>query len=383
MSMKKLSWILALVVGLALGFCYQSLHSKPAPVETETHISEQGVDTFGLKLFQAALRENNGNVIVAPCAMAALLHETHSIVQGKAKEELKHLQLPEKAPFVNVNPSIFAGLFADDAVDFLPTEDARAFIRVPFNALPRAFGLINTLVENANCPAIGFTLGNDSLVNRSSRLVGIVSTKFDKPFESPFFAANNATMNFDNADGRAPGITMMRSRGNYRTTRAEDGSWEAVALPYQKELKTGSSLYFIAILPRGSARTMAETITPEQLGDIRRALSRSKPQYGDTALPELRYLPHTATADRQLQRLNIHAIYTQKDLFPAVRNDSLVFDTILQQHEFSIKAAPTPKLTPVPSAGGNGTTIDRPFIWLVCDLNSDTPPFLIGLIENL
>lgn len=349
---------------------------KPEPI--------LNTDSFSIRLFQNALAEKQqGNILVAPHIVSDALCLLQDFAGGKTLEELQALQLLKTKTIRATEPQC-AIL---PAMDFnLPRTDVnQAAMPLPFSEdVPMALSLFNGALGNALGKTDIRLADSKTVTERTKLLVGCV-TDMNKAWEQPFYSADTRTADFDNASGGMPHFRQLRGRGLYRTAKAEDNSWKAVAIPFRKEADKGAPLVYIGILPAGSARDFAEKLSAEQLTAIRKALAEATPEDTLVEIPrqELQILPYDMRDS--LRRLRLKALFDSENAdFSRLTPEKIHLGAFL--HAASISLVETPgnaKAREDINYAKEIISFARPYIWLITDLETDVAIEYIGLVEEM
>lgn len=374
---------LSLVAGGAASYYRQ--HQQPeASVETEAKPVVLSTDAFSLRLFHHALSSKaSGNILVAPRTLGRALIALQDIAGGKTLEELQALQLSTESHLRNSEPDSAALLGKDFS---LPKgEKAAQVMTLPFSEnVPMALGLFNGMLA----PVMGnpdAQLADSNMVTSRTRLLAGCVARFQADWNIPFHSADTRTADFDSASGGMPHFSQMRSRGLYQVAEAADGSWKAVALPMKGTNISRIPLVYIGILPGGSAREFATALTPEKLTEIRRALSTAEPQDTLVELPRLELQVPPYDSRDNLRRLGLKALFDSETAdFSGLTPEKIHLGAMVQSLEVLLtesktQSAPNPEL----DYAAKCISFNRPFIWLIADLETPTPIEFMGLVEEM
>lgn len=380
-------WPLLAALGLVggwLGEPYLRSIKKEPDATPEIAASQADTDSFSIRLFAQALNEKKqGNVLAAPHIVSDALSVLQQVAAGKTLEELQALQLRAPMPSRATEPTCAVLL----AMDFnLPRKGAAQHVMpLPFSEdVPLALSLFNGWIANAT-QRDNTQLANSSIVSNRTKLLAGCSITLHKEWELPFNVANSRTADFDSASGGMPHFHQMRSRGLYRIASAEDGSWKAVALPFKKDSLTGVPLVYIGILPAGSARDFAEKLTAEKLTTIRRMLANSEPKDILVEIPRLEQQVLPYDMRDTLRRMQLKALFdSQSADFSPLTSEKIHLDGFLfSSCATLIESANTAEADNSLELAGDRISFNRPFIWLVADLETGTPIEFIGLVEEM
>lgn len=387
--MKKSAfiWFLLAALGLAggwLGQPYLRLIKKEQKTVQETVTTQADTDSFSLRLFAQALKEKEqGNVLVAPHIVSDALCALQQVAGGKTLEELQSLQLRGSMPHRATEPTSAVLL----AMDFnLPREGtSQQVMPLPFSEnVPMAMSLFNGWFANTT-QSNNAQLANSNIVTSRTKLLAGCTVMFHKEWATPFNPANSRTADFDSASGGMPSFRQMRSRGLYRIATAEDSSWKAIALPFRKDSLTGTPLVYIGILPAGSARDFAEKLTAEQVTNIRRQLAAAKPKDILVKTPRIEQLVHPYDMRDTLRRMNLKALFDLQtaDYSPLTSEKIHLGGFLISYSATLIESAEKAKADDSLELAEECISFNRPYIWLVADLETETPIEFIGLVEEM
>lgn len=407
--MKAYSWILLFLLAFLVGIAYQFFSRQPGegePLRGETAptltlpVGEATSDAFSLKLLQAALRADRGNILLAPRPLAATLASLRPLCTGESAAALDALSLP---PAVSPSPSspepeTVSVLFGDITLDESTLPQVDNFLRIPFSSHPaESIKLINNLLDEQTGGRMSRLVDGDS-VNTGTRLLSITGAVFEGEWLLPISPRRTQPGDFFNGDGGMPRVSMMTCSGPLRLAQAEDGSWQAVALFLRRTSSRADSTCFVAILPRGdSARAFARDLTPELLSTIRSALAHAAPVEASISLPRLPLRPPTQNLRRLFRQLGLSSLLTPQASFviqqegtspdkkPVYLSAALQLCAVPLTETASFESRENASSPPSPESSPTGERLilDRPFLWFVGDLTSPAPPWFLGIIENL
>lgn len=388
--MKKtfVIWAILAALGLAGGWFgqpYLSQKSGNDAKATSKEIKEElSTDAFSLRLFQHALTEKPaGNILVTPHVISDALLVLQELSAGKTHEELQGLQLKTGRTLRATEPASVVL----PAMDFNQPrgEKSDLVMALPFSEdIPKSLSLFNGMLADAMRKPEAQLADSKMISSRTKLLVGCV-TFMNRPWEIPFHAANTRTADFDNASGGMPHFRQLRSRALFRTAKAEDGSWQALAIPFKKADETGATLFYVGILPAGSARDFATKLSTGQLTGIRKALAEATPEDTLVEIPrqELQILPFDMRDS--LRRLGLKALFDSETAdFAPLTPAKIHLGAFL--HAASVSLVETPDSSKADESldyAKNIISFTRPYIWLITDLETPTPVDFMGLVEEM
>lgn len=393
--MKTLRLIfLGIAIGLSAAllrpYLQEQWNNGPEMLQPQPEISVPdggiGSDAFSLKLFRAALErsEEKGAVVVAPlCTTEWLLDVANGFSGESIRKQIEELKLNSSTTHIHRCMELGAMVAADDGLHFSPNDSF--VLRVPF---ARNFPFASELFFSFPREMKHAANYNTNLVSPETRLMGAMATGMQATWLRPFYSADTKKDDFNNADGRMPQVDMMRCRNAFRIAQANDGSWQAAALflAAAKEDKGKSPLAFIVILPQGDTRTFAEQLTPEQLSAIREALVKAPYADAKVTLPRMAIRPVATDISPRLQQIGVTAPFDirQADFSPLF-SDKIAMNGVVEYLSLLFAEFPEqhPKDNSIEQEGGMEFTVNRPFIWILGDLTTDTPPYAMGMVENL
>lgn len=374
---------LCIIGGGIAGYTAQKYsQNQTRPVEAEDNNKVQ-TDALSLRIFQNALHDNSGNILVAPRVLCDTLHALQTITGGRTREEIDALNLSE----TRVEKASEVSRCAAVAVDINVTRRGfgQDIIALPFSEnFPFALSLLNsTLAEFSPYPNLQFATSETT--SKRTKLLAAGIAYYTTNWDIPFYQANSKVADFDNVSGRIPKYTKMCTRGKIRTAKCHDNTWQAVALTMKKEQLKGEPLVFIAILPQGSARAFARELTPEKLTEIRTALVNAPAADTFISLPRVEQMTAPQEARSALRQLGINSLFSNHEAdFSPLTPEQIHLGAYI--HACGIRLAESPGTAPadeIMEQAVNHLEINRPFIWFIGDMKSSTPLEFMGLVEEL
>ena len=383
-------FIVRLVVGLGIIAVLLLIMFGPAVwirlhPEAETQEQQQGVvtDAFSLQLFHAMLDTGVENPTIAPLPLTDLLLHLREISAEDTRRELEQLQLSEGADPQNT-PLPYGCLVAVDRD--LPAGPLRTPLvtRLPLKeSVPQSLSMFNGMLCRASNDPDGQVV-DSTVLNASTQMLAACAANFSPEWEHPFQPGDTLReADFYNADGGLPHVDLMRCRAPLRSASAEDGSWEAVAVPF-KGVQNGTPVVFIAILPKDNAREFAKALTPAGLTEIRTALAAAALQDTTLEMPAVNVNTPTRDIAGLMKLMGVNAVFDAgKADFSPISPQKIKVDALLDKERIILtdggsRTAPDANV----DYGEKRISLNKPFVWVVCDLSSPMPPHFIGLMEN-
>lgn len=384
--LRKIRVALLLVsVGLLAGFAARYLKNSdtwswsysPKPIT----VPEGGVksDAFSLRLLQLHT-DDKQPAIVAPALMNDLLLMMADCTTGETKKDIEALKLytgqteHNTAPEMGILIATELGLpYSEDAADY-------PIMRLPFrHDFPDALRMFNLTLQQVTHSGQPVVSG-DSLTPDTNLAIGM-GLSFDIRLQQPFYANHNKEQLFYYADGTSALLPMMRQRTELRYASADDGTWEAVALLLKPtHNRKAESLALIAIKPASGAAAFARKMSTEQLSAIREALATAAPRDCTVTMPILQSCVSRCWPE-QLNQLGLHRLtdITSRDWRFTTRRIGI--SVLAEQYVVRITQPPSKEPQPHFDNAAHAVVLDNPFIWGICDLTTQTPPYLMGIYQ--
>lgn len=379
---------LGLLAGGVAGYLKQSRQQGEAHTENNSALfSEENIatDAFSIKLFQQALADRRGNILVAPHVVSRTLSHLEILAGGKTNEALQALQLHPSAPPRAAEPASISLLAVDINVPRLDT--GSEIISLPFSEnVPLALSIFNGAIARFMGRNNAQYATSEMVTGRTKLLAGAVCS-FQAKWDIGFQLNHSRTADFESASGSLPQFTQMRSRGNYRMAQADDGSWKAIALQMRSDpLVKSSPMVLIGVLPSGSARDFAAGLTPETVDEIRKKLATATPEDTLVEFPrlELEVRPYDMRAT--LRRMELKSLFdSDTSDFSALTPEKIHLGAFVHASEIKLRESKETGVSPHHDldSAKNYISFSRPFLWFVTDLSSATPIDFIGLIEEM
>ncbi|MBR2125581.1 MAG: serpin family protein [Akkermansia sp.] len=348
-------------------------------------LSSAVADTAGMSVFRSMVAENQGNVACSPAMAEELLSSLTDYSAGVTHHTLSQVNLGKRtaapamqvqqasalfaSPHITLNPG-FNGV---QTLDFQFPDKAADTINTWCHE--HTHGLIPAIVQPADLePNMAFVAANAIYLHEH--------------WLYPFDAADTVEGIFNTADGKRAHMPIMNIENKFAMAKGAD--WQAVALPYDTEGREGEPGYFIGILPVGqSARDFAATLTHEKVAEIRKALAETPVDTICVQLP--RFTVSTPAMDLRpaFEKLGLNELFTQADFSSLVQDapGALYLSRVTQKcyvnvDEQGTKAAAAGAAFVRSKSLLRRICFDRPFVWMITELNEQSTPWFIGLYEK-
>lgn len=386
----------AIALGLAASLVWHTDSESQEKAKFEENVrltapeaQEKAYGDFSLRLLQATLQTGpGGNVLIAPNSMAAMLNRLKELCDDSHRKALDALALPQEWALTSADVRELALLFIDKDLPLRPGREIETdIIPTPFRkSLADAIVSINNAVSLYTENRLNRTVASETM-GAETALMAVNGVAFKSEWIQPVSQAETQSQDFFNGNGGMPRVPMMRHCGAFRTARAANGEWEAVAFFFRNSAQNGDTACMVAILPREeSARSFAgKTLTPTMLAEIRRALYEATPEPGIIEMPRLIYPPTVQDMHATLSHLGLGGLFMDEAPFPGLSEHSpLHIDQAAQQCSVQLMETGT---TPPKTAPAQDLPVrlrfDRPFVWFVGNLTSPAEPYLMGVVEDL
>ena len=183
----------------------------------------------------------------------------------------------------------------------------------------------------------------------------------------------------------------MYNRADYRYAEGDD--WQAVAMFYDTEGRIGAPGCFIGILPKGNARDFACSLTTQKYQEIRDTLAGGIAQQTIVRMPRFEINPGTVSLVPALKACGLNIIFTPAADFSGFGNEPLCISKVLQRcyvktDEDGTEAAAITAAISIcwaaapPPVRPKEINFNRPFIWIIGDLNTPAHPYFMGITEE-
>lgn len=351
----------------------------------------KGTDSFAVQVFSVLAAGQEGNIVFSPASLEAVLRLLQQGARGATAAELAALPMGKVGIRTAMAPAEANALFVAERLPLNPGVRADAVLKVPFASAPdKAAAIINRW---ADCKTRGLipSIVSSHDISPTTALVAANAIYLKEKWLHPFPAAStreNADFTLEN--GNIVHVSLMRSKAKYHY--AEGEGWRAVALPYNTEGRQGEPGYFIGILPKENARDFARQLTPRQYQDIRKALASNAGQETIVYLPRFELNPGTYSLKPALQACGLKNIFSLHADLRGFCDSPIYLDDVLQRcyvetdEEGTKAAAVTVAVTRfksiAPGPRPEVIAFDRPFIWVIGDLNTPAAPYFMGITQH-
>lgn len=396
--MLKKVFTLAYLIGLV--GCAQSTEntavqslgqSDIAPTAAMQANACRETDSFAVQVFSALAAAQKNNFVFSPASLEGVLRLLQQGARGATAAELAALPMGKPGVRTAMNPAEANALFISEQIHLNPAIQADDIVKVPFAKAPqKAADTINSWVKSQTRGLIPSVISARD-ISPNTALVAANAIYLKEKWLHPFPARDtHADADFTLEDGSTIHVAMMRSKANYRYAEGKD--WSAVAIPYKPTAKQGEPGYFIGILPKDSARSFAGKLTPQLYQDIRKALAGSPEQSTIVYLPRFEVDPGTYSLKPALQACGLKGIFSMSADLSGFADAPLYLDDVLQRcyckaDEEGTQAAAVTVAT-VRTLGlprgprAKVIAFDKPFVWVIDDLNTPAAPYFMGIIQK-
>lgn len=354
--------------------------APPEAVVAAEEASAIQSDFFTLRMLQAALECTEGNILLAPHAMAENLRALQLMSQGATQAELKALQLSAEQQSAPEDAGEAAIIFHDNSLQYSDKAPADNAIPVPLEGKAgEPILILNSLLAEVTGDSQAHFINGEHL-SAGSRLISFCSLTLQPTWKYPVSSSKEAHADFFNADGSMPQVRTVQSSGSFCQAKAQDDAWQAIAIPLQLSPKSAKDECLLLIMPREhSARHFAQQLTPELLNTIRQALAEAEPTSHCVEFPRLSFAPPTQDIKPLLRTLGLKTLLSpEADLSGLAADKPLFLNAVLQKCRIPLVENRSEPPQDLPDL-----RFDKPFIWMIGSLRSPAPPYAIGIVENM
>lgn len=378
---------------------------KGAPPPIEAAPPAQGIvaaDTaFTLDLFKAIAADEDGNVVLSPHGVDAVLSMVLAGAKGKTADELNAVLHHGASPAdiadfgklqstlrsrqgKEVELELTASSWLDKGIDVRP--QFKQAIESGFGAVPHVVDFANDSEAarkaiNADVSKVTRKHIPELLKNRfgADTFLVLVSAAYLKAkWADPFEKDDTSDRPFTMIDGSTKQVSTMSATRRLPTAEAE--GWRAAELPYM-----GESLAMTVIVP-DDIRAFEKSLSPDVLNEVVGSLA---PELLELTMPKFEF--RTAKSLKApLDSMGARAMFTFTDDFAGIVPPPRQLRVSEVQHEAWVKvdeegteaAAATAAVMEVSSAPViKPFPIDRPFLFLIRDKPTGAILFL-GRVAN-
>lgn len=338
-------------------------------------------DSLSLQLFRTLSKETTGNLAFSPAGVENVLNTLKQYSAGTTLAELNALNMPDIGTTFNIRVEQADGLFVADKLPLVPGVDGA--VKIDFSQSAQAadainawcakhtHGLIKKLVQAGDFSAL-------------TAFVAANAIYLKEQWKYPFDPNDSFTGEFTTADGKKIPAQMMSRTAKFPAARGED--WDAIALPYAASAPIGEPCYFIAISPTEDIRSFASTLTDEKYGEI---ISRIGYAGGQTRviMPSFTIDGEALTLNNALQAAGLKQIFNDADFSRLTPSKGLYLSKVVQKcyvkvDEQGTEAAAATAVIVSWRAMPHAVSLDRPFIWVIGELNGKSTPLFMGIVER-
>jgi len=421
-SIYQRAWMLLILLAMILTSCSQisaeaEVLESDAPRNTSPSVTPQdreklasGNQAFALDLYQALLKEEDGNLFYSPYSISAALAMTYAGARNETEREMAevlHFTLPQERlhPAFNLLDLSLTGRGADleeeergfqlnianrlwgqKGYEFLPefldllAENYGAGLRIlDFEAdAEKARQIINEWVSDQTEEKIK-DLIKKGILDGATRLVLTNAIYFNAKWRLPFQESVTKDGAFYRLDGSQVTVPFMNQTASFRYAEVEDA--QIVELPY-----IGDELSMVIFLPaEGSFETFEASLTAERVSEILAGLQNASV---NLTMPKFEYESDFSLAEVLIEMGMPSAFGNAADfsgmdgtLNLAIKD--VVHKAFVSVDEAGTEAAAATAVIMVEKAMMDvvDMQIDRPFIFVIRDFQTDTILFL-GRVLN-
>ena len=349
-------------------------------------------EPFALKAFRTAVQAAPGNVAFSPSSMEGVLRLLRRGAQGETAAALDGAGISPVSPVADSGVREAEALFVDSSLEpaLLPAVRNLDIRALPLQKNPQeAVNIINSWVSGHTRGMISELFNANSLRGASPMaMVAVNATALDARWQIPFSPDKTEEQKFYCADGSTSTVQMMMLRKALYVAQGED--WHAVVLFYKGKDDKPSRTCLVAILPTGNARDFVASLTAEKYAEITWALKQFSRRRIVLGLPRFELRTGTKSWKPVLQACGLGRLFSPQADFRGFMNRPLYVSDVCQScyvkvDEQGTRAAAATAAIIVRSAAPRQTErliFNRPFIWVIMNLDSPESPLFMGLLEK-
>jgi serpin B len=385
-------------------------NTSPSVNPDDMEALASGNQAFALNLYQALLKEEDGNLFYSPYSISAALAMTYAGARNETEREMAevlHFTMPQERlhPAFNLLDLNLSGRGADREeeergfqlnianslwgqrdYEFLPefldvlAENYGAGLRIlDFEAdAEKARQIINEWVSDQTEEKIK-DLIKKGILDGATRLVLTNAIYFNAKWRLPFQESGTTDGSFYLLDGSQVKVPMMSQTASFRYV--EGDGYQAVELPY-----IGDELAMVILLPsEGSFEDFERSLTAERLDEILEGLQNASVYL---TMPKFEYESDFSLAEVLIEMGMPSAFGNAADFSGMDGTLNLVIEDVVHKAFVSVdeagtEAAAATAVIMVEKAMMDmvDMQIDRPFIFVIRDFQTDTILFL-GRVVN-
>lgn len=368
------------LVLLLLTACVQPLSAAPAG---------QTCDAFAVRIFNELAKQQQGHIVFSPSSLEGVLHLLRQGARGTTAQELDTLPMGKRGIKSTLQPLQANALFIEEGFPLKNGIRVYAIHKEPLTKAPdKACQAINNWASQNTKGLIQKLITKQSLPAQTRLIAAdVIYLKADWLHPFPKHATNE-NEEFTLADGSKTKVPMMHKTEQFRY--AETTDWQAVAIDYKPQNSNGNKGYFIAVLPKGDARDFAQALTPQTYNKIRRHLSQTSKEKTHIGLPRFENDPGVMELTTILKRCGLAHCFSEQANFSGFTDEPLCLDRVLQRcyvkvDEVGTEAAAVTvgnmKSYKLPAKQPKKLILNRPFIWVIADINTAAAPYFMGLFD--
>ena len=379
------------------------LPQLPNPENGPAYTADAHKPQYGLNLFIHLAKQERQNLCLSPCSSSMALALVRPGAKGETLRQIDRTigsinQLNQQTHNTSLPLEIANRAYTSSHISLKPEYKAGlpkgSVTPINFAANPaQASTDINQWVSDQTKGRITQLLTPQDITPLTS-LILINTVYTQAKWQHPFLPENTIEQDFRLETGRTVPCSMMNDTYDVRYIARPD--CEIVAIPFQQHLDKKEAC-MIAILPKKgiSIGKYLSSLTPAALQNIRSSLAKEHPQTVQIDIPKFKTAYDSDLADGLAATGMPHAFNPAKADFSGISGTPLCIASVKQNTWFEMKeegveataataigmdvasfGPPVPrKLPPLFKA-------DRPFIWIIADLDPETTPYFIGILRD-
>ncbi|MFI3242781.1 MAG: serpin family protein [Akkermansia sp.] len=388
---KKLRFIIFMVLlGLALGIAGRSVNSdfvkswfdwetKPPIIE----IPEGGVksDEWSLLSFKLMAELQPDGFVFSPLGLNITLRDLQSIADEPTSKLIDSMHLPSiEGAEDRTSPAVgFSRLIVDNQID---CQQEASVLKLPLSSdRAKAFKSLHMQMVQSIETSFDYPISN-AMISRDAKLVGFTLIEQDLDWFYPAAHESGSYIEFQTAKGS----TQMLDALTLQARCMHADLYDAYAITLKGEVESSKVSCLLLIMPKfDPLPDFIKRLDSKELNRIKESLIQCEPSSEiNLKLPIFQSIGQTTSMRPLLTKMGLAHLFESDVIFPQLCEQPLNLEELWHSANFKVQASDKSLLPFKSKAEARAVKeIDRPFIWMVGDLNSSECPSLMGSVPIL
>ena len=379
------------------------LPQLPNPENGPAYTAAAHKPQYGLDLFLHLAKQERQNLCLSPYSSSMALALVRPGAKGETLRQIDRAigsinQLNQQTHNTSLPLEVANRAYTSNLISLKPEYKAglpkNSLSPINFAANPaQARADINRWISDQTKGRITSLLSPQDITPLTNLI--LVNTIYTRAkWQHPFLPENTMEQDFHLETGRTVPCSMMNDTYDVRYIARPD--CEIVAIPFQQQPGKKDTC-MIAILPKKgtSIGKHLSSITPAALQNIRTSLAKEHPQTVRIDIPKFKTAYDSNLADGLTATGMPHAFNPDRADFSGISGTPLCIASVKQNTWFEMKEEGVEATAataigmdvasfgpPVPRKLPPHFKADRPFIWIIADLDPETTPYFIGILRD-